>query len=101
MINTILDLLCIALITVIITDISGFFNYIQDSIARWLNIKKVSIYILNCSFCQNFWLSMIYLKLMDNLTIRMIALSLIISTLTPNILDLILKIKETLTKLIR
>lgn len=96
------NLLLITLITVIIVDISGFPNSIKTGLSKWLNKNKsiISIKPFDCSFCMNFWISLIYLIIHKDVTINNIALVLVLSTLTPTMKDLINLTKDIMTKFI-
>lgn len=91
-----LNLLYITIITVIIIDISGFIQNIEQYIAKWLNAKNVHIHLIECSFCVNWWLSLFYIIFTNNFTIPNIAYILFLSTLTPVINTIIITIREKL-----
>lgn len=91
-----LNLFLITVITVIIIDISGFVPNIEQYIAKWLKAKNVHIHLIECSFCVNWWLSLIYIIFTNNLTIANIAYILFLSTLTPVINTIIITIREKL-----
>lgn len=99
MLNPILDILLIALCTVIITDRTDFFEYIK----RWIwnfafdykkEYKGFEFKLLDCSLCQTWWLSLIYLLITKSVTLPLIAFSLFVAYLTPAINTLLIFINE-------
>lgn len=96
-----IDLLLIAISTVIVIDISGFVEGIKNSIKKWLNVKgDITLKPFDCSLCSTFWLSIVYLIIHNTLTIPSVTLSLFIAILTPQINHLLRTIQDTLTNLI-
>ena len=91
---TYLKLIEIAVIVVIIIDISGIVDEVKGLIGKMLNISNVRLKPLDCSFCLNFWTSMAYLICVDELSITTVMFSLLMSTLTPVISDLIYLIRD-------
>ena len=64
------DLFLIALICVVIIDISGFIGEIEDILAKWLKVKSVRIpKPLSCSFCMVHWVGLAYLLLSGGLSL--------------------------------
>lgn len=63
-----INVICIAFICVIITDIFGFFNEITSIISGWMTggtVKKpFSLRPITCSKCQTFWLGIITMFIM-------------------------------------
>lgn len=89
-----LKLIEIAVIVVIIIDISGIVTEVKGLIGRLLNISNVRLKPLDCSFCVNWWLSLLYIYITNNLTLSTILFALLCSTLTPVIGDLIYLIRD-------
>lgn len=89
-----LKLLEIAVIVTIIIDISGIVTDIKKMIGRILGIQNVSIKLIECSFCVNWWLSLLYIYVTNNLTLSTILFVLLCSTLTPIIQDVIYLIRD-------
>lgn len=97
--ETYLNLLYIATITVLVSDNTDFFYTIENQIAKALNAKAVHIKLLECSLCQTFWLSLIYLIATNNVSIFNVMIVLLIATSTPlinNLFQLIQYIVGTL-----
>ena len=95
-----LKLFEITVIVVIVIDISGFIDSIKTLIGKVLHINNVSLKPLDCSFCLNFWVSLIYLLITNELSITAVMVTLLLSTMTPVIGDLIYLIRDFLGKAI-
>lgn len=103
-----LNILLIATILVIITDLSGIREYIKSHLYFKLrgtynypdSWDSPLIHLLSCSLCQTWWVGLLYLIITGNLTIPAIAYLLVISYLTTTIKDILVFIKELLTKAI-
>ena len=95
-----IDLFEITVIVVIIVDISGFIDSIKNLIGKVLGINNVKLKPLDCSFCLNFWVSLIYLLITNELSITAVMVTLLLSTMTPVIGDLIYLIRDLIGKII-
>ena len=95
-----IDLFEITVIVVIIVDISGFIDSIKTLIGKVLGINNVKLKPLDCSFCLNFWVSLIYLLITNELSITAVMVTLLLSTMTPIIKDAIYLIRDLLGKII-
>ena len=95
-----LKLFEITVIVVIIVDISGFIDSIKTFVGKVLGINNVSLKPLDCSLCMNFWASMVYLVITNELSITAVMVTLLLSTMTPVIQDLIYLIRDFLGKII-
>lgn len=98
--NVIIDLLLIQVIVVILIDISGIVQSVEGLIARMLSLKKVSIYMLECSFCMNHHTAVIYLLLTGALSLKNYCFVLILSFLTSVTKDLLWGVRDRLIKLV-
>lgn len=98
--NVIIDLILIQIIVVILIDISGIVQSIEGLIARMLSLKKVSIYMLECSFCMNHHTAFIYLLLTGALSLKNYCFVLILSFLTSVTKDLLWGVRDRLIKLV-
>ena len=96
----IIDLILIQVIVVILIDISGIVQSIEGLIARLLSLKKVSIYMLECSFCINHHTAFIYLLLTGALSLKNYCFVLILSFLTSVTKDLLWGVRDRLVKLV-
>lgn len=95
-----IDLFEITVIVVIIVDISGFIDSIKTLIGKVLGINNVKLKPLDCSFCLNFWVSMAYLLITNELSITAVMVTLLLSTMTPVIGDLIYLVRDSIGKII-
>ena len=95
-----IDLFEITVIVVIIVDISGFIDSIKSLIGKVLGINNVSLKPLDCSFCLNWWVSLGYLVITNELSITAVMVALLLSTMTPIIKDAIYLIRDLLGKII-
>ena len=95
-----LKLFEITVIVVIIVDISGFIDSIKSLIGKVLGINNVNLKPIDCSFCMNFWASLIYLLITNELSITAVMVTLLLSTMTPVIQDLIYLIRDIFGKII-
>ena len=95
-----IDLFEITVIVVIIVDISGFIDSIKSFVGKVLHINNVNLKPLDCSFCMNFWVSMVYLVIANELSITAVMVALLLSTMTPIIKDVIYLIRDLIGKII-
>lgn len=85
----------IALICVLVIDISGFIMEIEDALAKWLKVKSVRIpKPFSCSLCCTWWASMAYALCVGQFTLPVIAYSLFVAVMTPIISDLIWNVRD-------
>ena len=100
----IFDIICIILITVIITDQLHFFEEFSSSIKSILTRGKfkypIKFKLWICSSCQAHWLSLIYLICTENFTIVNYTIILILSWSTPLINSIFTLLKNSFIKLI-
>lgn len=72
MIEVILHLLCILFVCVSVTDRFNFWGNLGSEIHRLLLGKRKDVhlpYLLTCSLCQTFWLSLIYIIITGHFTL--------------------------------
>lgn len=96
----IIDLILIQIICVNIVDISGVVSHIENAIARMLSLKKVSVYLLNCSYCVTHWCCVIYLIFNGALSLKTYAIVLVLCFLTSITKDLMWGVRDRLVKLV-
>lgn len=93
-----LNILLIAVICVVVIDLSGFIDSIKHLIWKFAfnnkPYKEYSIKPFDCSLCSSFWISLIYVLIIHQLSIPIIAYILIIAYFTTTIKDIILFIKD-------
>ena len=94
------DLFSILIISVIVIDISGFVHSIKVAIGKFLGISPNSFRIkpFDCSFCITFWTSMIYLLVVGRFTLLNIAIVLLLCCLTTPMKNLVMSVRDKLTK---
>lgn len=101
----ILDLICLAVIIIIIVDISGFIDSIKSGISFLITKGKIvkSDYRLmpfDCSFCMIFWAGLIYLIITENLSLLTITLVLLLSVLSGTIKEFLFTIINVLGRIL-
>lgn len=96
----IIDLILIQIICVNIVDISGVVQHIENAIARMLSLKRVSIYLLNCSYCVTHWCCVIYLLFNGALSLKYYAIVLVLCFLTSITKDLMWGVRDRLVKIV-
>lgn len=99
----IVNLFYIAVICVCVIDISGFVNSLKSFITRILTNGKLSssnftLKPFDCSLCMTFWSGLIYLFVVNNVSILNIMILLLISISTPLIQDVIRTMIDLMTK---
>ena len=99
--NVIIDLLLIQIICVNIVDISGVVSHIENAIARMLSLKRVSIYLLNCSYCVTHWCCVIYLLFNGALSLKTYAIVLVLCFLTSVTKEVLWTVRDFFIYLIR
>lgn len=95
-----IDLFEITVIVIIIVDISGFVDSVKTLIGKVLHINNVSLKPIDCSFCMNFWASIGYLVITNELSITAVMVALLLSTMTPIIKDAIYLMRDLIGKAI-
>ena len=100
-----LNLFFIAVIVTCIVDISGFIDSIKYGIS-WLLTKgklpktNYSIKPFDCSLCMTFWTGLIYLLIIGQVTLPLLAFLLLLAISTTIIKETINLIKDLVIKLI-
>ena len=95
-----IDLILIQIICVNIVDISGVVSHIENAIARMLSLKKVSVYLLNCSYCVTHWCCVIYLLFNGALSLKYYAIVLVLCFFTSITKDLLWGVRDRLVKIV-
>lgn len=101
-----INILLIAVIVVIVIDITDFINNIKKLISSILTKGKIksSSYIMkpfDCSLCMTFWAGLIYLIYCNSISLLNIAILLLIAISTPIINDIIRLLQDLAIKLIQ
>lgn len=102
--NIILDLVCISIILVYITDITDFPDNIKKGIKWVLTKGKMSgsdyrLHLIDCSRCQLWWAGIIYLLCTGNFTLPYLVVVAILSCFASVIKDAIILLKDVLVKI--
>ena len=101
MATIVFDIFLIAIIWVIIIDISGFIGKIEEALAKWLKVKSVHIPPpASCSFCMTWWSALVYLIVTHGVTLLTITIALLMSYLTPVFYNLLILIRECFNKVL-
>lgn len=101
-----IDILLIAVIVVVVIDISGFIDHLKSWIKSILTQGRMrdpnySFKPLDCSFCMTFWSGTVYLIITNQFTLPYLAYLLGICVMTPVIRDVILFFRELFIKIIK
>lgn len=100
-----INLFLITFIVVNIIDISGVISSIKHQLSRYFNVDDTRIHLplFECSYCLNWWLSLIYIIANHNFQLQYIAFILLMSSMTGVIADsqmiIINKIQNLINKL--
>ena len=100
----ILDLLCISIILVFITDITDFPSNVKKWISWVLTKGKIvkdgyRLHLIDCSTCQLWWAGIIYLLCTGNFTLPYLVVVAMLSCLADMIKDAIILLKDLLIKI--
>jgi len=101
-----LNLFLIAVIVVIIIDISGITLSIKSGIKRLLTRGRMSdpnysLKPIDCSFCMTFWTGLVWLLVTHSFSLWMLTYLLLLCVMTPVIRDVIILIRELFIKIIK
>lgn len=84
MAKVLVDLLCILFVCVTVTDKFNFWQNLAQEIRRMVMGTKKEVqlpYLLKCSLCQCFWLSLLYIILTGHFSIPYITLCVAVASL--------------------
>ena len=98
--NVIIDLILIQIICVNIVDISGVVSHIENAIARALKLKRVSIHLIECSYCVTHWCCVLYLLFTGALSLQTYTIVLVLCFFTTLTKDLLWGVRDRLIKLV-
>lgn len=101
----ILDLICLLIVIVIITDLSGFPQTVYRFLSKFLTKGRIvtdrgNLTILTCSFCQMHWVGLFYLLVTGSFSIPKYTIILGLSLMSQVVKELLIAIKDLLIKLI-
>lgn len=100
-----LDLFFIAVVVVVIIDLSGFIDSVKSGLKRWatggrMSDPNYSLKPIDCSFCCLWWIGLVYL-LVTGITLWSVVWLLLLCFFTPVIKDVLLLVRDLITRLIR
>lgn len=103
---TILKILMIQIIMVLIIDISGFCDEMKIMLSKLLTRGKIATSNYNikpffCSTCMSWWCGLIYLIIVNEVSIFTIAFTLFVACMSPITKDLYYMLYDTIEKIIR
>lgn len=104
MINILINLLMINIMITYIWQISGFIDEIKRLVWKilWKNnipYKNFDFKPFTCSICMTFWISILYILIMNNFSLFYIFMCIINSYLNPIIYNILIGIKEFLIRI--
>ena len=103
---TMLKILMIQIIMVLVIDISGFCDEMKIMLSKLLTRGKIATSNYNikpffCSTCMTWWCCLIYLIIAQEVSLFMIAFTLLVACMSPITKDLYYMIYDTIEKIIR
>lgn len=94
-----LELLALAFIVVYIVDETGIVDSLKTFIKRWLNTKSdITLKPIDCSLCMTHWVCLVYVLILNELSIYVYLYILFLSCNTNNIYAMIQKVNELISK---
>ena len=101
-----LNLFLIAVIVVIVIDLSGITLSIKSSIKRLLTRGRMSdpnysLKPIDCSFCMTFWTGLVWLLVTHSFSLWMLTYLLLLCVMTPVIGQVIILIRELFIKILK
>ncbi len=91
------NILLIALICVIIIDISGIIDEAEKGLSKWLGMKNARIpKPFSCSLCMTHWVALIYILCAGGFSVLNYAYILFVAVLTPVIGDVVWHTRDAL-----
>lgn len=96
------NLILIAIIVVNIIDLSGFIQNVKYLICKLLNKPQQDFPLkpFDCSYCTTHWIGLIYLIITKEISVLSYAILLLVCFFTPLIKDLLMIIKDLMTKIV-
>lgn len=99
------NIILIAIVWVVIIDLSGFVDSVKKAIWKWIfkgqkEYRDFDMKPFSCSFCMTWWTSFFYIVITGEWTLPLTAFSLVIAFMTPLIKDILVLIRDFVTKMI-
>lgn len=96
----ILNLLCITLIVVFITDHSGIMDTIKRALGKWLRCRVERLMPFDCSLCMTWWSGLLYIAIAEHFTLGNIVAVAFFALMADKVAETITLIRDLYTKLI-
>lgn len=101
-----IDIIWIAVIWVVILDVSGFPDHLKSFLKRKLTGGRMSdpnysLKPFDCSFCMTWWTGLVYLFVKDMFNLGMVAYLLGICVMTPVVGLVLVTVRDLFIKIIR
>ncbi len=100
-----IDIIWIAIIWVVILDISGFMDHLKSWIKRLVTGGRMSdpnysLKPIDCSFCMTFWSGLVYLWITHTFSLWMVCYLLLVCVMTPVIQLILITFRDIFIKII-
>lgn len=101
-----IDIIWIAIIWVVILDISGFMDHLKSWIKRLVTGGRMSdpnysLKPIDCSFCMTFWSGLVYLWITHTFSLWMVCYLLLVCVMTPVIQLILITFRDIFIKIIK
>lgn len=97
----VINLLLVNLILIYCIDISGFIQEFESILAKWLNVKEITIpKPFSCSTCMTFWIGLIYLLIVNNFTLPWIGFVCFLSFMSRTVSQILITIRDVVDEYI-
>lgn len=101
-----IDIIWIAIIWVVILDISGFMDHLKSGLKRLVTRGRMSdpnysLKPFDCSFCMTFWTGLLYLCMTHTFGLWMMCYLLLICVMTPVMGLVLITVRDIFIKIIR
>lgn len=98
--QTIFDLILIALVVIYIVDLSGFSDTLLTFVSTWKGRRVTELKPFTCSLCMVWWVCLAYLLMSAKSSLPMVAVSALLSFLSAPIGQLLFLIREAFNSII-
>lgn len=95
-----IDLLCVAVVWVVVLDLSGFVEEMERILSKkWKRVVRIRK-PWSCSLCMSWWSGLLYLLITGKIAITSVAVLALVALSTTLIKDLLLSLMELITKIV-
>lgn len=94
------DLVLLTAIVVFIVDLSGFTEWLLDTLSKVLHKRVVSFKPFTCSLCMSWWTGLTYLVLTHSVTIPLVAVVAALAFLTRPMAELFQTVNDLLIRIL-